>query len=48
MHVEGAQNTAAGFLLSIQLNPKERVELKLRENTTIRPIQVKLQSTQPT
>ena len=45
MHVAGTQNTAADFLSRIDLNPKERVELKLREDITIRPIQVNLQST---
>ena len=45
MHVAGTQNTAANFLSRIDLNPKERVELKIREDITIRPIQVNLQST---
>ena len=41
----GTQNTAADFLLRIDLNPKERVELKIRNDITIRPTQVNLQST---
>ena len=45
MHVAGTQNTAADFLLGINLNPKERVELKIRNDITIQPIQVNLQST---
>ena len=45
MHVAGAQNTAADFLSRIEFNPKERVELKIREDIKIRPIQVNLQST---
>ena len=45
MHVARTQTTAANFLSRIDLNPKERVELKLREDITIRPIQVNLQST---
>ena len=45
MHVAGTQNTAADFLSRIDLNPKERVELKIRDDITIRPIQVNLQST---
>ena len=45
MHVAGTQNTAADFLSRIDLNPKERIELKIREDITIRPIQVNLQST---
>ena len=32
MHVAGTQNTAAHFLSRIDLNPKERVELKKAKN----------------
>ena len=45
MHVAGTQNTAADILSRIDLNPKQRVELKIRNDITIRPIQVNLQST---
>ena len=45
MHVAGTQNTAADFLSRLDLNPKERVELKIRDDITIRPIQANLQST---
>ena len=45
MHVAGTQNTAADFLSTNDLNPKEGVELKIRNDITIRPIQVILQST---
>ena len=45
MHVAGTQYTAADFLSRIDLNPKERVDLKVRNDITIRPIQVNLQST---
>ena len=45
MHVAGTQNTAADFLSRIDLNPKERVELEIRNDITMRPIQVNLQST---
>ena len=45
MHVAGTQNTAADFLSRIDLNPKERVQLKIRNDITIQPIQVNLQST---
>ena len=45
MHVAGTRNTAADFLSRVDLNPKERVEIKIREDITIRSIQVKLQST---
>ena len=45
MHVAGTQNTAADFLSRVDLNLKGRVELKIRNDITIRPIQVNLQST---
>ena len=45
MHVAGTQNTAADVLSRIDLNPKERVKLKIRNDITIQPIQVNLQST---
>ena len=45
MHVAGTQNTAADFLSRIDLNPKERVELKIRNDFTIQPIQVNLHLT---
>ena len=48
MHVAGTQNTAADFLSIIDLNPTERVELKIRNDITIQPIQVNLQSTDVT
>ena len=43
MQVTGTQNTAAYSILRIDLNPKERVELILRDDITIRPIQDNLQ-----
>ena len=45
MHVAGTQNTATDFLSRIDLNPKERIELKLRDDIKVRPIQINLQST---
>ena len=45
MHVAGTQNNGTEFLSRSDLNPKERVELKIRENITISSIQVNLQST---
>ena len=45
MHVAGTQNTTADFLSRIDLNPKERVGLKIRDDVTIQPIQVNLQFT---
>ena len=46
MHVAGTQNTADDFLSRIDLNPKERVQLKIRNDITIRPIQVNQQTSQ--
>ena len=43
--VQFSENTATDFLSKIDLNPEERVELKIREDITIRPVQVSLQST---
>ena len=45
MHVARTQNTAADFLSRIDLNPKKGVELKIRNDITIPPIQINLQST---
>ena len=42
MHVAGTQNTAADFFASSRT---ERIELKTREDKTIRPIRVNLQLT---
>ena len=45
IHVAGTQNNAADFLSRIELNPKERVELKIRNDITILPLQGNLLST---
>ena len=44
MHVAGSQSTAAGFLSRLELTPKEKVQLKLRNDTPTSPIEVNLQS----
>ena len=41
----GNAKYSADVLSRIDLNPKERVELKIRNDITIRPIQVNLQPT---
>ena len=46
MHVAGTQKRAADFLPRIEFNQKEKIELKLREDITIRPIQVNMLSTE--
>ena len=45
MHLEGSQNTAANFLSRIELTPKEKVQLKLRDDILTTPIVVNLQTT---
>ena len=45
MHVAGSQNTAADFLSRLELTPKEKVQLKLRDDIITAPIEVILQST---
>ena len=45
MHVAGSQNTAADFLSRLELKPKEKVQLKLRDDIITAPIEVNLQST---
>ena len=44
LHIVGTQKSTADSPSRIDLNPKERVELKRREDITIRPIQRNLQS----
>ena len=45
MHVAGFQNTAADFLSRLELSPKEKVQLKLRDDIILTsPIEVNLQS----
>ena len=44
MHVAGSQNTAADFLSRLELTPKEKVQLKLRDDILSSPIEVNLQS----
>ena len=45
MHVAGSQNTAADFLSRLEPTPKEKVQLKLRDDILTSPIEVNLQST---
>ena len=44
MHVAGSQNTAVDFLSRLELTPKEKVQLKLRDDILTSPIEVNLQS----
>ena len=44
MHVAGSQNTAADFLSRLELTPKEKAQLKLRDDILTSPIEVNLQS----
>ena len=45
MHVAGSQNTAADFLSRLELTPKEKVQLKLRDDIITALIEVNIQST---
>ena len=45
MHVAGSQKTAADFLSRLELTPKKRIQLKLRDDIITAPIEVNLQST---
>ena len=45
MHVAGSQNQAADFLSRLELTPKEKVQLKLRDDIKTAPVEVNLQST---
>ena len=44
MHVAGSQNTAADVLSRLELTPKEKVQLKLRDDILTSPIEINLQS----
>ena len=44
MHVAGSKNTAADFFSRHELTPKEKVQLKLRDDILTSPIEVNLQS----
>ena len=44
MHVAGSQNTPADFLSRLELTPKEKVQIKLRDDILMSPIEVNLQS----
>ena len=43
-HVPGKMNTAADFLSRLDLHPKEKVHLTIRDDITTTPIQVNIQS----
>ena len=44
MHVAGSKNTAADFFSRHELTPKEKVQLKLRDDILTSPIEVNLES----
>ena len=44
MHVAGSQNTTADFISRLGLTPKEKVQLKLRDDILTSPIEVNVQS----
>ena len=44
-HVAGTLNTAADFLSRLEITPKEKIELTIREDIQTLPIQINMQST---
>ena len=45
MHVAGTLDTAADFLSRLEITPKEKIELTIREDIRTTPIQINMQST---
>ena len=43
-HIPGKNNTAADYLSRLELDPNEKLILKIREDVENRPIEVKVQS----
>ena len=43
-HIPGKNNTAADYLSRVELDPKEKLVLKIREDVETRPIEVNIQS----
>ena len=44
-HIPGKNNTTADYLSSIEMDPKDKLILTIREDITTKPIEVKIQST---
>ena len=44
-HIPGKMNTAADFLSSLEMDPNEKVNLKIREDIPTKPIEVNIDST---
>ena len=45
MHVAGTLNTAADFLSRLEVTPKDKIELTIREDIRTTPRQINMQST---
>ena len=45
MHVSGTLNTAADFLSRLEVTPKEKIELTIREDIRTIPIKINMKST---
>ena len=43
-HIPGKMNTAADFLFRLEMDPKEKIILKIRENIPTKPIEVNIES----
>ena len=44
-HIPGKKNTAADFLSQLEIDPNEKIILKIREDFSIKPIDVNIEST---
>ena len=44
-HIPGKMNTAADFLSRLEMDPNEKIFLKIRENIPTQPIEVNIKST---
>ena len=44
-HISGKMNTAADFLSPLEMDPNEKINLKIREDIPTQPIEVNIEST---
>ena len=44
-HIPGKMNTAADFLSRLEMDPNEKILLKIREDIPTKPIEVNIEST---
>ena len=44
-HIPGKMNTSVNFLSRLELDPNEKITLKIREDNPTKPIEVNIEST---